>query len=90
MRNEKNILRHELIGLHCRILDAKNKSLIELGGKIVDETMKTLVIDMDGRKRVPKDGTIFQLTVNGKKVAIEGGMIASRPEDRIKKKFKKW
>ena len=90
MRNEKNILRHEIIGLHCKIVDAKNTSLVGIEGKVLDETMKTLVLGNGKRRRVQKEGSRFQFTVNSKKAVIDGTMIAARPEDRIKKKFKKW
>jgi len=90
MRSERNILRHELIGLQCDITDAKNKSLIGLRGKIIDETMKTVVIKAETRKRVQKKGTKFRIQLGDRKIVINGDFIAARPEDRIKKKFKKW
>ena len=89
MRNERNILRHELIGLDCTVTEAKNKSLVGIRGKIVDETMKTIVMG-EKKKRIAKQGTKFQMTVADKKVIIEGNLLVARPEDRIKKKFKKW
>ncbi len=90
MRNEKNILRHELMGLDCEVVDAKNKSLVGLKGRIVDETMKTLVLDVEKRKRAPKQGTRFRIMLGQKKLIIDGSLLGGRPEDRIKKKFKKW
>jgi ribonuclease P protein subunit POP4 len=87
MRNVKNILRHELIGLYCTVIKSKNKSNIGLSGKITDETMKTIVIS---EKRIPKQDTIFRIFINDKNVDIDGNYLTSRPEDRIKKKIKKW
>ncbi len=89
MRNQSNILRHELIGLKCEVVGAKNSSLVGLKGKIVDETMKTLVLGEE-RKRVPKQDGRFQVTLQEKKLIIDGNLLVARPEDRIKKKFKKW
>jgi len=88
MRRPDNILKHELIGLFCEIVSASNKSQIGLKGKVIDETMKTIVID-DG-KRIPKQNSIFRISLGGKKIDIDGNYIIARPEDRIKKKFKKW
>lgn len=88
MRNPGNILRHELIGLDCEIVKARNKSQIGLRGKIIDETMKTIVIQ--NRKVVEKKGTIFRVMLGERKVDIDGNFIMMRPEDRIKKKIKKW
>ncbi len=91
MRVPKNILRHELIGLECEVVASKNKSQIGTKGKIVDETMKTLVIESDKKeKRIQKDGCVFRLKLDSHVVDIEGRYIVSRPEDRIKKKFSKW
>ncbi len=88
-RSEKNILRHELIGLFCTITDAKNKSLVGKSGKIVDETMKTLVIG-NQRKRIAKQDTVFKVQIGQKAVTIDGNLLVARPEDRIKKKYRKW
>lgn len=87
MRTVRNILRHELIGLHCEVVKAKNKGQIGISGKVIDETQKTLNIN---GKKVEKNGTVFRITVDEKKVDIEGDYILSRPEDRIKKKIEKW
>lgn len=91
MRTPSNILRHELIGLPCEIAGSKNKSQTGLSGKIVDETMKTIVMDVQGRRKVvEKKGTTFRVALGGKRVEIDGNYIMSRPEDRIKKKIQKW
>lgn len=91
MRNASNILRHELIGLNCKIVGANNKSQIGIEGKIVDETMKTIVIMKEGiKKTVEKKGTTFRIDVGGKKLDIDGNYLLARPEDRIKKKISKW
>ncbi|MEK6887566.1 MAG: ribonuclease P protein subunit [Candidatus Aenigmatarchaeota archaeon] len=87
MRNMDNILRHELIGLECHVESSKNKSQTGIEGKVTDETIKTLVI---GDKRVQKKDATFVVKLNGKKVHIDGNAIIARPEDRIKKKIRKW
>jgi ribonuclease P protein subunit POP4 len=87
MRTVRNILRHELIGLYCEIVSSKNKSNVGLKGKIIDETIKTIVID---GKRIPKQNTIFRIKLNDIKIDVDGNYLLSRPEDRIKKKIRKW
>ena len=87
MRNPSNILRHELIGLDCLVLKSQNKVQEGIEGRIVDETMKTLVI---GGKGVQKKGSVFRVKLQGKNVDIEGDYIVARPEDRIKKTIRKW
>ena len=87
MRNPSNILRHELIGLECKVVKADNTAQHGIEGKILDETMKTVVID---GKVVQKKGTTFRVRLQGKNVDIEGDYIVARPEDRIKKKISRW
>jgi ribonuclease P protein subunit POP4 len=87
MRNAENILRHELIGLECEVVGASNESHVGIRGKIVDETMKTVVID---GKVVEKKGTTFRIKLDKQTVDIDGNFLLARPEDRIKKKLKRW
>jgi ribonuclease P protein subunit POP4 len=89
MRNSRNILQHELIGLQCEVTKLKSTSPIK--GKIIDETMKTIVIKKnDSKTKVLKNGTTFTIILGDKKVMINGDFLVARPEDRIKKKRKKW
>ncbi|MEM4772667.1 MAG: ribonuclease P protein subunit [Nanoarchaeales archaeon] len=93
VRNEYNLVRHELIGLKVKILDSKNKSLKKIKGIIVDETYNTIIIEEKNKKRkvIPKKSTIFLFELeNNKKVKVLGDILIGRPEDRIKKKFPKW
>lgn len=91
MRTKRNIIRHELIGLQCEIVQSNNKSLVGIRGKIILETMKTLVIKTGIKpKRVQKKNTTFRLDINGEKVDVDGSELVARPEDRIKKKIRKW
>ncbi len=91
MRSVSNLIRHELIGLGCEVVKASNVSLVGLKGKVIDETMKTLVIKTSSsRKTVQKKGTTFSFSVGGETSVIEGADIVSRPEDRIKKRIRKW
>ena len=87
MRNPGNILRHELIGLECKVVKSQNKIQEGIDGKIVDETLKTLVI---GGKAVQKKGAVFRVKLQDKSVDIEGDFLVARPEDRIKRKISKW
>ena len=95
MISSKNIFYHELIGLYCEVVDNSNKSFVGIRGKVIDETKKTFLIETiceDGieEKRIPKDLSIFHFKLpNGNWIEIHGKILVSRPEDRIKKKFKK-
>ncbi len=85
MITKANLVKHELIGLEVEILDSPQAELVGTRGRVVDETMQTLVIEHDeGERRVPKAGTRFRFDVNGG-VVVDGDRIAHRPEDRTKK-----
>ena len=87
-----NLVRHELIGLKVKI-DKSSDSSKGISGKVIDETYNTLKIETkDGKEKTAiKDNCTFVFTIPDKtKVQVDGKLLISRPEDRIKKKFPKW
>jgi len=92
MITPSNVVRHELIGLHAKIVQAKNPANIGIQGKIVDESYRTLVVETKkGDKRIFKPGVVLQLVLPDKKrVEVAGSLLTARPWDRIKKKLQKW
>ena len=91
MITSKNLVHHEFIGLNVHVTSAKNKSL-NLNGTIIDETKNTIKIEdaNNCEKIIPKEGSIFVFEIpNGEKIEIDGDILSIRPEDRIKKRFKK-
>ncbi|MDO5850998.1 MAG: ribonuclease P protein component 1 [Methanobacteriaceae archaeon] len=91
MITPQNIFRHELIGLRTEIIESNHTDYIGIKGKVIDETYNTLTIDTgDKEKLIPKKDVVFMFYLSdNKKVSVEGNVIISRPEDRIKKKYKK-
>ena len=80
------IVRHELISLNVQVVKSKNKNLVGLKGKIVDETRNMFVIKTkDGTKKLVKDQSSFVFSFKGKKIEVEGKILVGRPEQRIKK-----
>ena len=92
MITPENLVRHELIGLKVRVVSSSNSANAGISGKVVDETRNTLVVEKpDGREaRIAKDTCVFSFEVNSAWVRVEGSILIGRPEDRIKKKFRKW
>ena len=91
MITSKNLVHHEFIGLKVHATNMKNKSL-NLNGTIIDETKNTIKIEDENNceKIIPKGGSMFLFELpNGEKVEINGDILSIRPEDRIKKRFKK-
>lgn len=88
----ENLVRHELIGLKVKIAKSTDSTHEKIAGKIVDETYNTLKIETKEKEKIiPKKNTVFIFTLpNGVKVQVDGSLLVSRPEDRIKKKFPKW
>ena len=85
-----NLVHHEFIGLSVSVTSVSNKSL-RLKGTVIDETKNTIKIEVvDVEKIIPKNGSIFIFELpTGEKVEINGNILSIRPEDRIKKRFKK-
>ncbi|MDO5848782.1 MAG: ribonuclease P protein subunit [Methanobrevibacter sp.] len=95
MITSKNLVHHEFIGLNVRVISSTNKSL-DLNGIIIDETKNTIKIEVKNdkgiyeEKLIPKINSIFQFKLpNNEIIEIEGNILSIRPEDRIKKRFKK-
>jgi ribonuclease P protein subunit POP4 len=92
MRTPENLVRHELIGLRAKVVESSNPKNVGIKGRIVDETRNTFTIEKkDGKeKKLIKEENVFVFDLSGEKVRVEGKILVGRPEDRIKKKFKKW
>ena len=91
MITSRNLVHHEFIGLKVHAKGKKNKSL-DVKGTIIDETKNTIKIEaMDNtEKLIPKNGSILVFEIpNGEKIEVDGNILSIRPEDRIKKRFKK-
>lgn len=74
---------HELIGQVVKIIKAPQLSVVGLQGKIVDESYKTLVIEVLGKqKRVFKSSIVFELI--REKVQLSGKNLIRRSEERVK------
>jgi len=88
------IVADELIGLKIEVLESKDRGKKGIKGKVIDETMKMLIIETEeGIKKVPKAECIFVFDYKGKRVKVDGRLLVGRPEDRIKKALhlkRKW
>ena len=94
MITPKNLVHHEFIGLNEKVINKSNKSLNSYG-TLIDETKNTIKIEVEENgnfveKIFPKVSSIFQFQIpTGEIIEIEGNILSIRPEDRIKKRFKK-
>lgn len=88
-----NLVRHELISLPVKVVKSTDPTQSKLSGKVIDETYNTMKIETKNgkEKTVIKGNCVFVFTILDKtKVQVDGKLLISRPEDRIKKKFPRW
>jgi ribonuclease P protein subunit POP4 len=93
MITPQNIFRHELVGLGIEVVKSSHIGFIGIKGEVVDETKNTIKVeDVEGyEKIIPKKVATFRFTLPSNVVVeVDGRIIVARPEDRIKKKFRKY
>jgi ribonuclease P protein subunit POP4 len=92
MITPENLVRHELIGLEAKVIKSTNPSQVGLSGRVVDESRNILSIETTkGVKNLPKAECTFSFHIpSGEWVRVDGKLLLARPEDRPKKKLRKW
>ncbi|MFP4633679.1 MAG: ribonuclease P protein component 1 [Candidatus Aenigmatarchaeota archaeon] len=92
MRDAKNLPRHELIGLEVRVMESENEVEEGIQGKVIDEGKSVLKVEHeDDEKTLAKKGRVFNFKLpSNEEVKVEGDVLEGRPEERIKKKLRKW
>ena len=79
----------ELIGTKISVVDATNKSLIGLEGKVMDEPRNTLLIESEHKEVILiKEQITIEFKYKNQKVRVNGKILVARPEDRLKLKLK--
>jgi ribonuclease P protein subunit POP4 len=78
----KTLVKHELIGLKCRVVRASNPEIIGIEGTVIDESKNMIVIENDKRRMIPKKNAIFQFELE-EPVTVDGKLLLGRPEDRV-------
>lgn len=77
--------KEEIIGLTVKIVGARNNALQGLTGKVVDETMNTIVINDNGREITILKDQIIKLDLIELGIRLDGRLLQGRPEERIKR-----
>ncbi len=89
---KRNLVRHELIGLHVIVEEHTNRLLEGMEGTVWWETKNMLWIKQnDGRVvKVFKGGAVFLFRLpDNTWVRVTGELINHRPEDRVKEAFRR-
>ena len=87
----RNILRHELLGLRVKARPSKGDRIHV--GEVVGETRNMLrILRDDGRIiSLPKEAYFFEFQLpSNEKVLVDGKMLVGRPEERLKKRVRRW
>jgi ribonuclease P protein subunit POP4 len=87
----ENLVRQELVGMSAHIVEARDPSLVCRTGTIVDESKETFRLATADREiAVPKSICVFGLKLSsGDSVNVDGHLLRGRPEDRLKKTFRR-
>ncbi|MDG6220703.1 MAG: ribonuclease P protein subunit [Candidatus Thermoplasmatota archaeon] len=86
MRNARDLLKHELIGLEVEVTSSPDPGHIGLRGRVVDETRQTFLVSTKrGDKMLAKSNLVLNAFLGREAVSINGNDIMFRPEDRPKR-----
>jgi len=86
----KNIVRLELIGREAQVVRSTDKNKVGIRGRIVDETKNMIkILTERGEKKIPKAECTFRIKLDDVYVDIDGKILVARPEERIKKRYRK-
>ncbi len=87
MHKFSDIVREDWIGREVKIVGAKNKIYLGIVGKVIDETKHFLIIKTPVKVlKMIKQGLVFELSWNNRKVRVKGKDIEVAPEERLKLK----
>jgi len=87
----KNLIKHELIHLTVKVVESTDASRIGVKGEVVGETKNTLKVLSEGKVKIlPKEECTFLFELGKEIVEVKGKELLGRPEDRTKKRIKKW
>lgn len=91
MRVTPAFVQNEFIGLNAKVMKSTNPNYVGISGKVISETRNTLVIRHENEdKVVVKNVAVFHFTMpDGTIVEVDGNIIQGRPEDRVKKRFRR-
>jgi len=76
-----------LIGREIEVLASRDKSILNLTGRVIDETKNTLLVITDAEKevRIPKSIVTFSVSNRARDpLTIDGSKLIGTPSDRIK------
>ncbi|MHA1959727.1 MAG: ribonuclease P protein component 1 [Candidatus Thorarchaeota archaeon] len=87
-----NLTRHEFMGLSAHVVASTDPSLVCRRGVIVDESKEMIHLNTArGPVRAAKQTCVFDMTLpDGTVVRVDGHNLRGRPEERLKKRLRRW
>lgn len=80
-----DVVKMQIIGNYVEIVDAKNKKLVRMKGKIIDETRNMIKIESEGQEKlIIKEQVVLNIHKNGKIYQVSGKKLIGRTEERVK------
>ena len=80
----KDVTKYEFIGEKLEVIESKNKDLVGVRGKVINETRN--MFELDNGKKLVKNQSVFDISIGKEVFRVDGKLLVGRPEDRIKKK----
>lgn len=70
------------------VRSSTDSKLVGLSGTVVDETRRTIALDVGGKtKKLAKN--VIDFTLDNEGEIIQGAMVCQRPEDRIHRNYRR-
>ncbi|MFC6835202.1 ribonuclease P protein component 1 [Halomarina ordinaria] len=95
MLTAETLPRHELVGLHVRVVESTDPTLVGVEGEVVMETTNTLTVEGARPVQVPKAVATFEFalpasgdeprTDDREYVVVEGERLVARPARRTER-----
>ncbi|MGI0100116.1 MAG: ribonuclease P protein component 1 [Candidatus Micrarchaeaceae archaeon] len=87
--NNRNIVLHELIGLHAEVIDCRDLSQVGIEGRVINETKNLLYLRHGSNtSKVVKKICMFRFTHGNDSFIVKGEEINFRPYERTEKALK--
>lgn len=79
-----DLARHEFIGLTIEVTKAKNKDLVGVKGRVIDETRNSFVLSDEKGKKIILKNQLTEFKVIEMGLVVDARLVMGRPEERIK------
>ncbi len=83
-----NVRNMPWLGRNISVVSSSDPTLVGNSGLIIDETMRTILIQQ-GEQKLTMAKNVIRFTIDEDKDVIDGSLVKQRPEDRIHRRYRK-